>query len=394
MSESPLMQAEQAVLGAVLLEPRQLGRLAGWLRPEHFYRPAHAALYTAMLDLRAQGHPATRAPAGEPVPISWVNGVQEGAGARTRGVTAAYVHSLASACPRPAHAPVYGRMVLEGAIHRSVAEHAHRLHQAAREDAARGAGVAATLHHAQVLADVLDDLGRRWGTEPRPAHAPTPQAAPRSVQVSADERVRDAEEFLLGVLATHPHQMREVVGWLRPEDFSDPGHEHLYRALGGLHHRGEPIDALTVLWECQRRGTLADCTLDAERVRHLCASAAGGSADYFAEQILDASLLRTATASARHIRDLADDKALAPGPLIHQATAALVPLNEVRRWRAAAAEGEPDTAATKPSGAPPEARAAAARVRTTAPSAGTKPASSASMPARTLRSVRPHRSPS
>ncbi|MFG3253310.1 DnaB-like helicase N-terminal domain-containing protein [Streptomyces sp. NPDC048172] len=393
MSESPLVQAEQAVLGAVLLEPRQLGRLAGWLRPEHFYRPAHAALYTAMLDLRSQEHPAAKARPGEPVPISWVTGVLERAGARTRGVTAAYVHSLASACPRPAHAPVYGRMVLEGAIHRSVAEHGHRLHQAAREDAARGAGVAATLHHAQVLADVLDDLGHRWGTGPRPAHAPTPQAAPRPARGPADERVREVEESLLGALATHPRQMREVVGWLRPEDFSDPGHGHLYRALGGLHHRGEPIDALTVLWECQRRGTLADGTLDAERVRATCASAAGGSADYFAEQILDASVLRTAAVSARRIRGLADDEALAPGPLIHRAAAALVPLDEVRRRRTVG-EGEPDPGATKPPGARPEARAAAARVRTTAPSAGTKPSSSASMPSRSVRPVRPHRSPS
>ncbi|MFE0762881.1 DnaB-like helicase N-terminal domain-containing protein [Streptomyces smyrnaeus] len=367
MTETPLVQAEQAVLGAVLLEPRQLGRLAGWLRPEHFYRPAHAALYAAMLDLRAEGHPATKAAPNVAVPLAWVNDTREKAGTHVRGLTAGYVHSLASTCPLPAHAPVYGRMVLEGAIHRSVAQHAIRLHQAARADATRGTRVAETLHHAQVLSDVLDDLGRRWGTERHGGQAGTPSAAPSTGQGSADERVLSEEESLLGTLATHPQQMREVVGWLRPEDFTDPGYAQIYRALGALHHRGEPIDQLTVLWECQRRGALADGTLDADRVRQVCGSAAGGSAGYFGEQILDASLLRTAAASARQIRDLADDASLAPGQLISQAAAALVPLDEARRRRSAAdADPEPQEAATAKTGVPLASRAAAARARTSA----------------------------
>ncbi|WP_243274675.1 DnaB-like helicase N-terminal domain-containing protein [Streptomyces albus subsp. chlorinus] len=168
--------------------------------------------------------------------------------------------------------------------------------------------------------------------------------------------------------------MREVAGWLRPEDFADPGHAHIYRALGALHHRGEPVDQLTVLWECQRRGALADGTLEADRVRQVCGIAARGSADYFAEQVLDASLLRTAAASARQIRDLADEASLAPGRLIAQAAAALVPLDELRRRRCTAmATSEPEgMATTKPSGVPAAARAAAARARTHARRPGSK----------------------
>lgn len=382
MIETPLVQAEQAVLGAVLLEPRQLGRLSGWLRPGHFYRPAHAALYAAMLDLRAEQHPATKASPDAPVPLAWVDDTRETAGTHVRGLTTGYLHSLASACPRPAHAPVYGRMVLEGAIHRSVTEHATRLHHAAR-----AAGVAETLHHAHVLSDVLDDLGRHWGTERPAPQVATPHAAPVPAQGSADERVLAEEEFLLGTLATYPQQMREVAGWLHPEDFADPGHAHIYRALGALHHRGEPVDQLTVLWECQRRGALADGTLEADRVRQVCGSAAGGSAGYFAEQVLDASLLRTAAASARQVRDLADDASLAPGQLIAQAAAALVPLDELRRRRCTAmATSEPEgMATTKPSGVPAAARAAAARARTHARRPGSKappkPAPSKSSPA-------------
>ncbi|WP_030611636.1 DnaB-like helicase N-terminal domain-containing protein [Streptomyces sclerotialus] len=367
---TPLFQAEQAVLGAVLLEPSQLGRLSDWLRPEHFYRPAHAALYAAMLDLRAEAHPATTAPPDAPVPLTWVNDTLARASTHTRGITASFMHSLVSACPRPAHAPIYGRMVLEGAIQRSVTEHAVRLHQAARTDAERGMGVAETLRHAQVLADVLDDLGRRWGSESRAARPATPPTAP-AAPARVDERVLADEESILGTLSAYPQQLGDVVGWLRPEDFTDPGHGQIYRALGALHHRGEPVDQLTVLWECQRRGALADGTLEADRVRHLCGTAAGGSAGYFGAHILDASLLRTAAASAQHIRGLAGNEALAPGQLISQARTALAPLDQARqRWAAADAGPGTAPAQTETPTAPPPARAAAARARSSTPQSG------------------------
>ncbi|WP_030253099.1 DnaB-like helicase N-terminal domain-containing protein [Streptomyces violens] len=372
---TPLFQAEQAVLGAVLLEPRQLGRLSGWLRPEHFYRPAHSALYAAMLDLRAEDHPATKAPPDAPVPLAWVNDTLARASAHTRGLTASYMHSLVSACPRPAHAPLYGRMVLEGAIRRTVTEHAERLYHGARADAARGTGVAETLRHAQVLYEVLDDLGRRWGSEvvARPGTAQAASAAPGD---RADGRVPADEEFLLGTLTAYPRQLGDVVGWLRPEDFADSGHRQIYRALSALHHRGEPVDQLTVLWECQRRGALVDGTLDADRVRCLCDTAAGGSAGYFGEQILDASLLRTAAACAQQARDLAGSETLAPGQVISHTLTALGPLDEVRRRRAAADAGpgtEPVTAEALTGLSPARAAAALARSPTQYTEAKTPP---------------------
>ncbi|MGW0546615.1 DnaB-like helicase N-terminal domain-containing protein [Streptomyces altiplanensis] len=172
---TPLVHAEQAVLGAIFLEPGQLDRLSPWLRPEHFSRPVHTAIYAAMLQLKTDGHPAAATTAGFPVPLAWVTDTLREASTRTRGLTASYLHSLASACPRPDHAPVYGRMVLEGAIHRSVAQRAARLHQAALADGRAGT-VEETLHHAQVLTDVLADLARGWGTEARPVQPPTPYA--------------------------------------------------------------------------------------------------------------------------------------------------------------------------------------------------------------------------
>ncbi len=150
---NPLLGAEQALIGSVLLDPGQLSHL-DWLAPDHFYLPAHQTLFAALRKLRDDAHPALFQ---QPVPLSWVSDAVDEASAHVRGLTAPYAHTLIAACPRPAHAPVYGRMVLEGAIHRSITEHAIRLHQAARADALQG-NVEGALHYADVLAGVLSDL--------------------------------------------------------------------------------------------------------------------------------------------------------------------------------------------------------------------------------------------
>ncbi|MCX4398853.1 MULTISPECIES: DnaB-like helicase N-terminal domain-containing protein [unclassified Streptomyces] len=361
---NPLLRAEQAVLGAVLLDPGQLSHL-DWLSPDHFYRPVHQALFAALRKLKSDGHPTLTAE--KSVPLSWVTDAVAEAGLHVRGLTAVYAHTLISACPRSAHAPVYGRMVLEGAIHRSIAAHAIRLHQAARADALQG-GVEGSLHYADVLTGVLGDLARRWGTEPRPVAPATPLAtvvvAPP--QVRADQIAED-ERFLLAVLAERPKAMDEVVGWLRPGDFADPAHGQLYRCLAALHHRGEPIDRITLLWEAQRRGLLTDGTLSGDQVTAICDGVGAGSAEWLGEQVLRASVARTAAASAQAVRSLAENEALPPGQLINHALHALGPLDEVRtRWQAASGPPAPKPSATEPSpNGPPTAQVRAALTRST-----------------------------
>ncbi|MER6913374.1 DnaB-like helicase N-terminal domain-containing protein [Streptomyces sp. NPDC000594] len=382
---NPLVRAEQAVLGAVFLDPGQLERLSPWLRPEHFYRPAHQALYASALALRERGHPGSTAAVGA-VPVSWVADAVTEAGTRTRGVTASYAHQLVAACPRPEHAVVYGRMVLEGAIHRTVAEHAVRLHQAARADTVRG-GTDETLLRADALATVLADLARRWGTDPRPVPLPTqPEPVPRATVVADGDLLAD-EEFLLACLTASPDQLDAVVGWLRPGDFADPGHQQLYRALGALHHRGEPVDQLTVLWEVQRRGALTSGDLDAERVLAVCDPLAlAGSAEHFGEQVLATALVRTAAESARQIRALADDASVPAGRLIGHALHALGPLDEARRrWHTARTGPVPENppAARSSPGRAEAARARSRPRRTSAPTPAAAPVPA--VPARTSR---------
>ncbi|MFJ6101880.1 DnaB-like helicase N-terminal domain-containing protein [Streptomyces sp. NPDC092359] len=365
---NPLMNAEQAVLGAVLLDPEQLSHLE-WLAPDHFYRPVHQALFAALRKLRGDGHPAVE---GEgPVPLSWVTDAVAEADLHVRGLTASYAHLLVSACPRSAHAPVYGRMVLEGAIHRTVTEHAVRLHQEARTGALRGE-VEGTLHYADVLGGVLADPARRWGTEPRPV---APAVILSAIPSAPAARVADDEAFLLAVLVERPGAVDEVVDWLRPGDFADPVRGQLYRCLGALHHRGEPIDRITLLWEVQRRGLLADGTLSQDRFAVLRDGVGADDAEWLGRQVIRSSLTRTAVASVRAVRALAEDEALGPGPLINHALHALGPLDEVRaRWEAAhgrPASRAPSPSTSSPSG-PPTARVHAALTRS-APRAAPSP---------------------
>lgn len=360
---NPLLVAEQAVLGAVLLDPGQLSHLA-WLAPDHFYRPVHQALFAALRKLRNDGHPALTE---KSVPLSWVTDAVDEASLHVRGLTAVYAHTLISACPRPAHAPVYGRMVLEGAIHRSITEHAIRLHQAARADALQGE-VEGALHHADVLTGVLNDLARRWGTEPRPIAPATPPAtAPDAPPPVRADQVAEDERFLLAVLAEQPKAMDEVVSWLRPGDFADPAHGQLYRCLGALHHRGEPIDRITLLWEAQRRGLLADGTLSPDQLTAICDGVGPGSAEWLGELVMRSSVTRTAATSARAVRALAENDALAPGQLINHALHALGPLDDVRtRWHTANGRPAPTPTAPAPSpNGPPPAQVHAALARST-----------------------------
>ncbi|MFI5662283.1 DnaB-like helicase N-terminal domain-containing protein [Streptomyces sp. NPDC051684] len=378
---NPLNRAEQAVLGAVLLDPEQLTHLV-WLAPDHFYRPVHQALFGALRKLSNDGHPALSTHG--PLPLSWVTDAVDEAGLHVRGLTAAYAHTLIQACPHTEHAPVYGRMVLEGAIHRTVAQHAIRLHQAARADAVQGE-VEEALRTADILAGVLTDLARRWGTDPRPVPPAAPAAATDVPAPARPDQVAEDERFLLAVLTEQRGAMDEVVAWLRPGDFADPTHGQLYRCLGALHHRGEPIDRITLLWEAQRRGLLADGSLSGEQLTAVCEGMVPSSADWFGHRVMRSSLTRTAAASARAIRALAQDEALGPGRLINHALHALGPLDEVRaRWATANGTLAPKPTASTPStGGPPPARVKAARARSTPHPGASPPAPAKPVPAPT-----------
>ena len=51
------IQAEESVLGGILLDPDAIGRIADILRPEAFYISAHQEIYRTALMLHTQGKP-------------------------------------------------------------------------------------------------------------------------------------------------------------------------------------------------------------------------------------------------------------------------------------------------------------------------------------------------
>ncbi len=51
------IEAEEAILGGILLDPEAIGRISDTLKPEAFYISAHKNIYMSMLQLQAQGKP-------------------------------------------------------------------------------------------------------------------------------------------------------------------------------------------------------------------------------------------------------------------------------------------------------------------------------------------------
>ena len=51
------LEAEASVLGSILLDPDAIGKVAGWLQPEDFYRESSAVIYRAALNLDSRRQP-------------------------------------------------------------------------------------------------------------------------------------------------------------------------------------------------------------------------------------------------------------------------------------------------------------------------------------------------
>ena len=49
------IEAEQAILGDILLKPNIVSRVSGLVRPEDFYRPAHKDTFAVMQQMALEG---------------------------------------------------------------------------------------------------------------------------------------------------------------------------------------------------------------------------------------------------------------------------------------------------------------------------------------------------
>ncbi len=114
------IQAEQSVLGGMLLSKDAIADVVEELRSGDFYRPAHETIYDAILDLYGRGEPA------DAVTVS--NELSK-RGDLTRIGGGPYLHTLISSVPTAANAGHYARIVRERAVLRRLVEAGTRITQ-------------------------------------------------------------------------------------------------------------------------------------------------------------------------------------------------------------------------------------------------------------------------
>jgi hypothetical protein len=142
------LEAEEAVLGAVLAAGRLLVEVAAVLEEADFYRPAHRAVWRAMLRLADRGQPT------DPVTVL---GELDHSGDLADVGGGPFLHTLIQAVPTVANAGHYAQLVTDTARRRRVIDLGIRL---AHSDA----DPAALAHLAGELADTTTAAhgGHRW----------------------------------------------------------------------------------------------------------------------------------------------------------------------------------------------------------------------------------------
>jgi replicative DNA helicase len=112
--------AEQSVLGAMLLSKDAIADVVETLRGQDFYRPAHEAIYEAILDLYGRGEPADAVTLCAEL-------TKRGELGRVGG--APYVHTLVAGVPTAANAGFYAAIVRDRAVMRRLVEAGTRIVQ-------------------------------------------------------------------------------------------------------------------------------------------------------------------------------------------------------------------------------------------------------------------------
>jgi replicative DNA helicase len=114
--------AEQCVLGGMMLSKDAIADVVEVLRGHDFYKPAHQAVYDAIIDLYGRGEPADAVTVAAELS-------KRGEIARMGG--APYLHTLISSVPTAANAGYYAKIVRERAILRRLVEAGTRIVQLA-----------------------------------------------------------------------------------------------------------------------------------------------------------------------------------------------------------------------------------------------------------------------
>ena len=121
------LEAEQSVLGAILIDRDAIVEVAEFLRPADFYRQANGAIYAAVLELFERREPVDIVTVSE---VLERNEELESVGGR------AYLSTLSNNTPTAVHAVQYGRIVERKAVLRNLIGAAGRIAGIGYEDPA------------------------------------------------------------------------------------------------------------------------------------------------------------------------------------------------------------------------------------------------------------------
>ncbi|WP_448060623.1 DnaB-like helicase N-terminal domain-containing protein [Cellulomonas hominis] len=159
--------------------------------------------------------------------------------------------------------------------------------------------------------------------------------------IGRDDAVELAEQAALGSLLYVPEATADVGTWLRPADFADMWHAHVYRVIHEHHVAGKPLDASDL--GSQMLGDLGPRRANIVRVHDLLAAApVAPQPAVYARMVLDAGLRREIAGLGVLLRAGALQSALSGGPAPVVNSSALVDAGLdscARRW--SLATGEP-----------------------------------------------------
>ena len=246
-------RAERALLGALLRDPASLNDIP-FLTAGDFTSEQHGQVFSAIA--AAHARPLDDSPAPFEFAVAFSNSPP--------GISVRYLQSLSEACPDPANATAYARMVMESSLRRQLLAHADRLFRDAGDlhfEVGRLTKVAAPENGVQEFSYSPAETGARH-VDPRPGHSSRarrsrtavslqlsqkrpfemPQtSSPITATEAAAEEQAHQEEEVLADLIQHYRQSSAVPDWLPSEAFTAGPRREVYEAVAALARDGRPM---------------------------------------------------------------------------------------------------------------------------------------------------------
>src|SRR3989338_7295118 len=119
------LEAEKAIIGAILLDQDAFTSIVQALKPEHFYSRAHSDIYAAIYDLYEKR---------EPIDLVTLTAQLKSKGLFDQVGGAAYLADLASGVPTAANITQYARIVRDHYIKRQLISTASKVSQSAFDE--------------------------------------------------------------------------------------------------------------------------------------------------------------------------------------------------------------------------------------------------------------------